>query len=224
MIQQTIATVPGQTYTVTFKSGVSWQAANGNFDARIKVEALNGTTSIAVQNVDLPANKSAGWSTYTMTFTATSTRTTLKFTDTSPNGQANFDVGLDSVSVLAPPDASAGLAGQWDALKPWPLVGIHAVITQDGKLLTFGTDINGVQGSKMYHDLYDPVTGQHHTINHQTHTPTNIFCSAAIIIPGTNQILITGGDTGAHKGVNDTNFFDNADPPDQPTPDQRDEL
>lgn len=103
-------------------------------------------------------------------------------------------------------------AGKWGELFDWPLIAIHAVITQDGKLLTFGTDTAGVQGGTMYHDLWDPVTGQHHLIDHHTHTPTDIFCAAAVILPGTNKILIAGGDArpdGApNMGVDDVNLFD----------------
>ncbi|MCA0405850.1 MAG: DUF1929 domain-containing protein [Proteobacteria bacterium] len=104
------------------------------------------------------------------------------------------------------------VTGSWGSLFSWPLMGIHSIVTQDGKVLTFGTDQNGVQGSTMYHDLWDPVTNTHELINHQTHTPTDIFCSAAIILPGTNKVLIAGGDArplgAVNRGVDDTNFFD----------------
>ena len=102
--------------------------------------------------------------------------------------------------------------GEWGELFDWPLIAIHAVLTQDGKLLTFGTDTAGVQGGTMYHDLWDPVTGEHHLLDHHTHTPTDIFCAAAIILPGTNKILIAGGDARPdghpNMGVNDVTIFD----------------
>ena len=107
---------------------------------------------------------------------------------------------------------AANTSGQWGPLLDWPLIGIHSIVTQDGKVLSFGTDINGVQGSTMYHDLWDPVTGEHHLLDHHTMTPTDIFCAAAVIIPGTNYVMIAGGDArplgSTNTGVNDVNLFD----------------
>lgn len=34
---------------------------------------------------------------------------------------------------------ASNVTGSWGALLKWPLVGLHAVLTQDGKVLTFGT-------------------------------------------------------------------------------------
>lgn len=106
----------------------------------------------------------------------------------------------------------AGL-GKWGAVIGWPIIGIHAVLTQSGKLLTFGTNPDGTQGGGMVHDLWDPVTGEHKLIDHHHDTPTDIFCAAAIILPGTDKILIAGGDTrptgtAPNNGVDDVNLYD----------------
>lgn len=103
--------------------------------------------------------------------------------------------------------------GKWGSVFSWPIVGIHAVLTQSGKLLTFGTNPDGTQGGSMVHDLWDPVTGEHRLIDHHHDTPTDIFCAAAIILPGTNKILIAGGDTRPlgtppNNGVDDVNLYD----------------
>ncbi|MCT4656634.1 MAG: DUF1929 domain-containing protein [Cohaesibacter sp.] len=103
--------------------------------------------------------------------------------------------------------------GLWEDLKNWPLIGLHAIVTQSGKVLTFGTDSRGMQGAQFIYDVYDPVTDTHETLTNTT--PTDIFCSAAIILPGTDKILIGGGDRrplGApNKGVNDVNEFTDGD-------------
>ncbi|MGB7286263.1 MAG: galactose oxidase-like domain-containing protein, partial [Salaquimonas sp.] len=100
--------------------------------------------------------------------------------------------------------------GTWDPLQKWPLIGLHAIVMDDGRVLTFGTDEKGMQGGQFIYDIYDPKTGQHQTL--QNTTPTDIFCSAAMIIPGTNKILIAGGDArplgSANKGVADVNILD----------------
>lgn len=100
--------------------------------------------------------------------------------------------------------------GSWDSIKQWPLIGLHAIVMDDGRVLTFGTDANGMQGGQFIYDIYDPVTDTHQTL--QNTTPTDIFCSAAVIIPGTNKILIAGGDArplgSVNKGVADVNILD----------------
>ena len=58
--------------------------------------------------------------------------------------------------------------GSFGPVINWPIIGIHAVLTPDNKLLTFGTDIKGRQGGSMYYDVWDPVTGVHHTLTNYT--------------------------------------------------------
>ncbi len=105
----------------------------------------------------------------------------------------------------------ANTTGTWESLMNWPLVGIHAIITQDGKVLSFGTDQNGIQGATMYHDLWDPITNTHQLLDHHTTTVTDIFCANGIVIPGTDKILISGGDArplgSTNTGVADVNVF-----------------
>ena len=100
--------------------------------------------------------------------------------------------------------------GTWNSLQDWPLIGLHAIVMDDGRVLTYGTDSTGMQGGQFIYDIYDPVTGTHQTLENTT--PTDIFCSAAVIIPGTNKILIAGGDArplgSVNKGVADVNILD----------------
>jgi Ca2+-binding RTX toxin-like protein len=105
----------------------------------------------------------------------------------------------------------ANTTGTLSSLFGWPVIGIHSILTQDGKVLSFGTDKNGLQGATMFHDVWDPVTNTHTTVDHHTSTATDIFCSNAVIIPGSDNILIGGGDTRPfgtiNNGVADVNLF-----------------
>ena len=92
-------------HTLTFSSGVSYQLRAGASDARLLVEALSAATSIAAKDITLGSTQAAGYNDYTITFTATGPKTTIKFTDKSPAGQADFTIGLDKI-VVKPADGS----------------------------------------------------------------------------------------------------------------------
>jgi Ca2+-binding RTX toxin-like protein len=102
--------------------------------------------------------------------------------------------------------------GTWLSLQSWPLIAIHATITRDGKILTFGSDHVGHQTGEFIYDVYDPVTGTHTTLPNTTHT--DIFCAAALVVPGTTDIVIAGGDSRPlgvlNQGINDVNVFNSA--------------
>jgi len=111
---------------------------------------------------------------------------------------------LAAVPLLAlagPPDAdpSYHANGWWDSPSAdnWPMNAIHLALTPDGRVLSFGSNGNGVQTGTYIYDVWDPASGLgagHLTLPNGTQT--DIFCSAAVIIPGTDSILIAGGDTG----------------------------
>src|SRR5689334_1267261 len=93
---------------------------------------------------------------------------------------------------------------------PWPLIGLHAALLPDGRVLTFGTDQRGEQGAYKFYDIWDPKTGVH--LTETKATTTDEFCSAEILDPITDTMIITAGDgrlLGAYNlGVPDVNTFD----------------
>ncbi|PXW89886.1 uncharacterized protein DUF642 [Nitrosomonas sp. Nm84] len=110
----------------------------------------------------------------------------------------------------------ANTTGQWGSLQAYPYVPAHAVVLSDGKLLTFGTDQSWVPGSPghWYHSIFDPATGQNTLIDHSGTTTSDIFCAAAMIIPGTDKVMMSGGgvpnNTWQGQGTSDINIFDPA--------------
>ncbi len=95
----------------------------------------------------------------------------------------------------------------------WPLIPIHAVLTPDGRVLTYGTDGDGNQTGYFIYDVWDPSQGLsegHLTLPNMT--LTDLFCSSSIVLPQSGSVLISGGDNwGAAdtKGNRNTNLYAN---------------
>ena len=94
-------------------------------------------------------------------------------------------------------------------MQPWPLIGIHAALLPDGRVLTFGSSALGEQGLHKIYDIWDPRTGVHLTTTDAI--ATDEFCSAEILDPITGNMIIAGGDGrpqgDVNKGVPDVNTF-----------------
>ena len=113
-------------------------------------------------------------------------------------------------SVKADPEDEGSWSNEFD----WPLIAIHTVLTPQGKVLNFGTDEDGVQGAHFIYDVWDPEKGtgsRSHTTLPNT-LGVDSFCSAAVLMPETGNVLMSGGDsrpsTGSEKkGVNDAPIF-----------------
>lgn len=123
------------------------------------------------------------------------------------------------VLALAPAQGAhaAHVDGAWSEVHDWPLIAIHAALTPDGRVLTYGTTGTGQQTGYFIYDIWDPLAGLeggHLTLDNMT--LTDIFCSSQIILPQSGDILIAGGDnwtgTGTtNTGNNNSNLFDYGD-------------
>jgi hypothetical protein len=85
--------------------------------------------------------------------------------------------------------------GTFSPVVDWPLVGIHAVLTPGGRVLSYGTDENGVQTGLYIYDVWDPTLGlgpeAHTTLPNPTEV--DIFCSSQLVrLNGTIELY--GGD------------------------------
>lgn len=92
------------------------------------------------------------------------------------------------------PPADAPTRGMWSDVKPWPLNGLHAAVLPNGKLLTYGTTLDGGAQDGRYLDVWDPA----HGFTTAAHTTTfraeqqNSFCSAATYLTD-GRLMMSGG-------------------------------
>jgi hypothetical protein len=119
---------------------------------------------------------------------------------------ALFAAALSPSFTWAQAPANANVVGVWTTVGNWPLIGVHAVLTPGGNVLTYGTDGNGKQTGKFIYDVWDPRAGGI-ALGHTTlpnNTPTDIFCSAQAILPQSGNILIAGGDNFVNGNTTNT--------------------
>ncbi len=116
--------------------------------------------------------------------------------------------------VLAAPDPA--VQGSFGPVVNWPLIPLHVVALPDGRILSYGSDARGRQGAQYIYDVWKPSagTGPEAHLTLPNTTPTDIFCSGQLVMPGSGKVLLTGGDrvvngTRNHS-VNDVTTFDPA--------------
>jgi hypothetical protein len=110
-------------------------------------------------------------------------------------------------------------AGAWESPEAnnWPLVPVHASLTPDGRVLTFGSNSGGKATGFFIYDVWDPaagLAGGHVTLDNLT--GTDIFCATAVTLPDSGDIFIAGGSkwTGlraSNAGNNKSTIFDRDD-------------
>ena len=83
-----------------------------------------------------------------------------------------------------------GRAGQWSSLMNWPIVGIHSVLMNNGKLLEW----DGWSQPEPT-QVWDPST---QTFSHTINPPDSIFCSAIAQLPD-GRILVAGATEPDHR-------------------------
>jgi choice-of-anchor C domain-containing protein len=111
-IQQVFDTIPGTTYQVSFDL-----AGNGGAGPVIKPLAvtINGVTTNFTFDTTGKKAGNMGWTTHTLTFTASSATSTLNFVSdvTASGGTLNAGAALDNVRITAQGAASASVPLDW---------------------------------------------------------------------------------------------------------------
>jgi hypothetical protein len=190
--------------TPTVRIGLSGTTAA----AGDQVQLFNGTSALGSAIVLTSGNISNGFVDVTTAALAQGTYNfNAKITDIAGNtsgASSNYTVTINS--------GTAQGVGAWSAVFGWPIVGIHAIMMPNGKILTFGTDQPDQQFASALHirDVWDPATNTHWRIDSTTHTDE--FCSAGLVVPETGQVLMCGGDDRPNGiinvGTTDVTFFD----------------
>ena len=112
-----------------------------------------------------------------------------------PDALAAFETVRPSGALTALPALGDPARGTFSPVVDWPLVGIHAVLTFDGRVLTYGTTTAGVRTGYYVYDIWDPLLGlgsDSHTVLPNA-TAVDIFCNAQLLLPDGN-IEMWGGD------------------------------
>ena len=118
----------------------------------------------------------------------------------------------DLHETVAPPTTQAGTQGWWGDVASWPLIGLHAALLPDGRLMSYGTDSSGVQGAQFIYDVWNPAQGlgmaAHLTLPNTL--ATDMFCSSQSLLPN-GRLLLAGGDArdkGYNRGIRSVSVFD----------------
>ena len=136
----------------------------------------------------------------------------------SPTANA-ADTKTAKAAEFVPPiaiPADANVKGMWSPVYPWPLISVHSVLLPDGRVMTYGSDLTGLQTGHANYDIWDsngaPNAG-HLTLDNTS--GTDIFCSSQVLLPQSGNVFIAGGDvwTGTkttNSPNNNSNLYDSA--------------
>jgi Domain of unknown function (DUF1929)/Fibronectin type III domain/Glyoxal oxidase N-terminus len=197
---------PGASTAPGAPSGVAASASNGSASVTWTAPYNGGSpiTSYTVTpytgGVAQPATTVSGSPPATSaTITGLTNGTSYTFTVSATNAIGTGPASAPSNAVTPAPAPQ----GQWGPLLSWPIVTVHSVLLNNGKLLQWdGWDTPEPT------EVYDPAAGSFTTIN----APSSIFCSGNAQLPD-GRIMTIGGygiTTTGNQGLTDTNIFDPA--------------
>lgn len=113
--------------------------------------------------------------------------------------------------------ADAHLKGVFGPAFSWPIIPVHTVLLADGRVLSYGSKPNGLQGGQLHYAVWDPAlgTGGDAHLLLPNSTGTDIFCAGQVLLPVTGDVLLVGGDRivngKRNYANNDVNLFTPAD-------------
>ncbi len=85
--------------------------------------------------------------------------------------------------------------GRWGPVEAWPMVGIHAALDRNGRVVTYGTNPDGTQTGRFIYDIWTPgpsAAAGHNTLVNTTQT--DLFCSLQLNLADSGDMILFGGD------------------------------
>lgn len=115
-----------------------------------------------------------------------------------------------ATAARAPAGRNPSQIGQWGPVTPWPVVGIHVALLENGKVLAYDSVGDLPTSSYPVHDstratVWDPATGSHTPANL---TGFNIFCSGLAHLADGSLFLVGGNKNAQDDGIVQTHYFD----------------
>ncbi|MDQ4502250.1 fibronectin type III domain-containing protein [Sinomonas sp. ASV322] len=192
------ATAPGAPTGVTASPGnggasVSWTAPS---DGGSQITSYT-VTPYAAGAPQKPTTVSGTPAATSAQISGLTNGTSYTFAVTATNAVGTGQASSPSNAIT--PSTTAN--GQWGALMNWPIVAVHSVVLNSGKLLQWDGWATPEPTS-----VYDPATKTFTTIT----APSSIFCSGNAKLPD-GRVLVAGGygvSTTGNLGLTDVNVFD----------------
>jgi hypothetical protein len=114
-----------------------------------------------------------------------------------------YVIGNDPVAVnqaidpeigVITPSGDAADIGMYGTMAAWPVVALHATLSRQGELITYGTPKDTVAQSGVVWDKWDPASG----LAYDTHTDQAVmgsydaFCNAAVTLADGRMLMVSG--------------------------------
>lgn len=116
---------------------------------------------------------------------------------TDPNAWVTVSVKADPMMQGLNIPANAATQGMWSSVYNWPLNGLHTAILPDGRVLSYGTTLDGNTQNGRYFDIWDPSLGfstSSHLTTYRAQQQDSFCSTSAFLNDGT--LLISGGNGG----------------------------
>ena len=115
-----------------------------------------------------------------------------------------------AVAAAQAPGDDPSQVGEWGPVQPWPVVGIHVALLENGKVLAYDSVGDLPTSSYPVHNstratVWDPATGSHTPVNL---SGFNIFCSGLAHLADGSLFLPGGNKNAQDDGIVQTHYFD----------------